>query len=146
MEPKDALRQGLRLRMAAVALRTADNTILLLRRKDEKDDRHGVWDLSTGVVRVGEAREDAAFRLLAELAGLRGVQPREVASADSTAGFSYDLTLYVADLPKGLLPWNASLDTMTLDRDELEGVLRGAPGLFSAELVWAAGTGRLFEK
>ncbi len=146
MTPKDALRQGLRFRMAAVALRIADNRVLLLRRKDEKGDRYGLWGIGTGAVRVGEAREDAAFRLLAELAGLRGVQPREVAVADAAAGFSYDLTLYVADLPKGLLPWSVSLDTMALDRDELEGVLGESPGLFSAELAWAAGTGRLFEK
>lgn len=146
MTPKDALKQGLRFRMAAVALRTADNTLLLMRRKEEKTGRYGLWDIGTGAVRVGEAREDAAFRLLAELAGIRGIQPREVARADDAAGFSYDLALFVADLPKGLMPWSMSLEMLTLDRDELEGVLRESPELFSAELAWAAGTGRLFEK
>lgn len=146
MAPKDALRQGLRFRRVAVVLRTPSDTVLLLRRKDERAERFAPWDIGTGFVRVGEAREDAAVRLLAEKAGLSGIRPRLVTVAANEVGFAYDLTLYVAELPKGLLPWREEFEGCAMDRDELEGVLKEAPELFSEELRWAAATGRLFER
>lgn len=146
MAPKDALRQGLRFRRVAVALRTPSDTVLLLRRKDERAERSAPWDISTGFVRVGEAREDAVIRLLVENTGLSGIRPRLVAVAVKEVGFVYDLALYLAELPKGLLLWGEEFEGCAMDRDELEGVLKEAPELFSGELRWAVATGRLFER
>lgn len=145
LTPQNALRQGLRFRRVAVALRTTPDSVLLMREKDDRTDRPSLWSIGTGPVRVGEAREEAAARLMAEEAGLRGVLPREVAFAGAAEGFAYDLTLFVADLPKGLLPWRKGIESLAMDRDELEGVIGGAGELFSEELRWAVRSGALFE-
>ena len=145
MAPQSALRQGLRFRKIAVVLRPAPDTVLIIRKRDERTGRPGLWNIGSGVVRVGEAREDAAARLMAEEAGLGGIRPRMVAVAGEREGFAYDLALFVADLPKGFLPWREDIEAVVMDRDELEGVIEGAEELFTPELRWAARTGGLFD-
>lgn len=144
LAPGEALRQGLRFRMIAVILRTTRNTVLLSRAKDEKPNRPVPWSMGLDFVRVGEAREDAATRMLAKGFGLGGIRPRMAAVAENSAAFAYDLTLYVADLPVGLLPGAARFEILAVDKDELEGLLKRTPGLFSEELRWAFATGKLF--
>lgn len=154
MIPGEALHQKLRFRMIAVAPRMAGGEVFLLRRGDKKsgrpnsraDVRPDIWDIATGSVRAGEARDDAAARLLRDLAGIEGVDLRQVAVADASAGFTYNLTLYVADLPRGFTPWSTAGNGAAMDRDELEGVLKALPEMFSKEVIWAAGTGLLFSR
>lgn len=145
MTPENALRQRLRFRRVAVILRAASQ-VLLVRRKDERPDRPAPWGMGSGFVRVGEACEDTVLRLMAEIAGCDGIHPHLAAVAAKDAGFAYDLELYVADAPKGPLSWQEGFEGCAMDQDELEGVLKGAPELFSHELRWAVETGRLFER
>lgn len=145
MTPENALRQGLRFRRVAVVLRSASQ-VLLMRQKEERPERAVPWGIGSGFIRVGEACEDAALRLMTEMAGCGGIRPRLAAVAAQDAGFVYDLMLYVADAPEGLLAWREDFEGCAMDQDELEGVLKGAPELFSHELRWAVATGRLFER
>lgn len=145
MPPETALRQGLRIRTVAVALRTVGNKVLLGRRRNEKLGRQGLWDVGTGFVLVGESSEDAVLRFLAQ-AGLRGMRPVVAAAeADEASGLNCRLTLFIVDLPPGLYPWSPAWEALEVDADELEGLVRDAADLLTPELIWAAGTGILFK-
>lgn len=141
MPPEAALRQKLRLWLAVVALRTVRNTIILHRREESKLGGAGLWDAYTDFVLVGEAREDAAIRLLAAYAGNGGLRMRHVADReDSPVG----LALFVADFPPGVYPAYTEGEFLETDADELRGLARDTPELFSAELLWAEACGALF--
>ena len=141
MLPEDAMRQMLRLRLAAVAARTRQNRLILQRRKDWRLGKAGLWDLYTGFVLAGEAREDAANRLLETLAIIGGLAVVHIADrTDSHAR----LALFVAALPAGVYPAHPSQELLEVDADELRGLVRDAPELFSDELVWAEKSGMLF--
>jgi len=143
MLPEDAMRQMLRLRLAAVAARTRHNRLILQRRRDWRLGKAGVWDLYTGFVLAGEAREDAAIRLLEIGAIIAGLAMAHVADrTDSHAR----LALFVTDLPAGVYPAHPAQDLLEVDADELRGLTRDAPELFSDELVWAEKSGVLFTK
>jgi len=141
MLPEDAMRQMLRLRLAAVAAKTRHNRLILQRRRDWRLGRAGVWDLYTGFVMAGEAREDAAIRLLETLAVIGGLAM--VHRADRTDSHAR-LALFVADLPTGVYPAHPAQELLEVDADELRGLAQGAPELFSDELVWAEKKGVLF--
>jgi len=141
MLPEDAMRQRLRLRLAAVAARTRQNRLILHRRRDWRLGVAGVWDLYTGFVLAGEAREDAAIRLLETLAIIGGLAIARLADrTDSHAR----LALFVAELPAGVYPAHPAQELLEVDADELHGLVRDAPELFSPELVWAEQHGALF--
>lgn len=143
MLPETALRQTLRLRVAAVALRTRQNRIVLHKRDDPRLGSPGKWDVYTGFVLVGEAREDAAQRLL-RAAGVSGASL--TGTADGASCGIGPLTLYVADLPSGLYPVHAPGELLETDADELAGLARATPELLTPELVWAAGGKSLFKE
>ncbi len=141
MRPESALRQGLRLRLAAAALRTRHNNIILRRRVDPRLEGKGLWDLYTGFVLVGEAREDAALRLLETDAGIGGLRMIHAADRDDEKG---RLSLFVADLPAGIYPVHPAQELLEADSDELRGLARDAAELLSAEALWAEASGVLF--
>ena len=141
MTPENALRQNLGLRLAAVVLRTRQNKAILRRRRDERLGSAGAWDIYTGFVLVGEAREDAAVRLLETLAVIGGLQTGHVAERE---GERNPLSLFAADLPAGVYPSHPAQALMEADADELRGLVRDAPELLTPELIWAESTGMMF--
>ena len=143
MAPETALLQNLRLRLAAVALRTRQHRIILHRRRDLRLEGTGLWDLYTGFIMVGEAREDDAIRLLEANALIGGLRMLHVADRESE---KFRLALFVADLPAGVYPAHPTQKLLEVDGDELWGLVKDAPELFSAELLWAEASGALFGK
>lgn len=144
MPPEIAIRQGLALRLTAVALCTRHNSVFLHKRRQGKTDRLGLWDMYAGHVRPGEARQDAAARVLADEGGLVGLPMTPVAQARPGKNMRAYITLYRAVLSPGLMPAHAHADMLEVDADELAGLLRDSPELLTPELIWAAGTGALF--
>ena len=142
MTPQAALRQKLSVRAVAVALRLRQNRVILRRRHDARRGVAGRWDLYAGFVMVGEAREDAALRLLLSEAGLSGLRVSPLADPEE----SWDglFTLFAVDLPAGLYPEHPVQDMMTVDADELAGLIRDVPEVLSPELVRAATVPGLF--
>jgi hypothetical protein len=141
MPPEEAMRQRLRLRLAAVAARTRQNKLIMHRRRDVRLGGAGTWDIYTGFMMLGEAREDAAIRLLETGANIGGL--RMIHVADREDGH-VSLALFVADLPAGVYPAHPARELLEADADELRGLVRDAPELFSRELVWAEQGGALF--
>lgn len=137
MPPENALRQKLPVRVVAVALRTWQNKLVLRKWRDAGAGGTGGWDLYTGFVRVGEAREDAALRLLSE-AGLNGLSVSPVSGPEEREENSRFFTLFTADLPTGLYPSHPVQEIMTVDADELEGLIRDVPEMLSPEVFRAA--------
>lgn len=138
MPPEAALRQKLPVRMVAVALRTRRKRMILRKRRDARLGFPGRWDLYTGFVMVGEAREDAALRLLSSDTGLSGLRVFPLPGHGGRGEWSPLFTLFVADLPTGLYPGHPVQEMMTVDADELAGLIRDVPELFSPELARAA--------
>ena len=141
MTPQAALRQKLSVRAVAVALRLG-NRVILRRRHDAGRGGAGRWDLYAGFVMVGEAREDAALRLLLSEAGLSGLRVSPLAGPEESGDGLF--TLFAVDLPAGLYPEHPVQDMMTVDADELAGLIRDVPELLSPELVRAAAVPGLF--
>ena len=142
MTPQAALRQKLPVRAVAVALRLRQSRLILRRRYDAGPGSAGRWDLYAGLVMVGEAREDAALRLLLTEAGLSGLRVSPLAGPEENGDGLF--TLFAVDLPAGLYPEHPVQDIMTVDADELAGLIRDVPELLSPELVRAAAVPGLF--
>lgn len=136
-----ALKQNLRLRLAAVVLRTRQNKIVLHRRSEEDLEDPGVWDLYTDFVLVGEAPRDAAIRLLNDAAQIGGLRLADIAEIEHG---NMRFTLHVADLPAGVYPAGNEGELLELDADELRGLMRDSPELFSAVLNRAVEHASLF--
>lgn len=135
----EAARLGLRRMVVGVAVRLADDR-LLVRRRPGGAGRETFLDLS-GVahLRPGEASEDAALRSL----GRSVADPlslRRVASF-VLAAHNLRVTLFVAG-PQRVPEEMAG--TLAVDRDELEGIARAAPELLSPALLWSVRSGRLW--
>lgn len=165
MAPEAALKQGLPCRLVAVALNRRANRLLLHKGRDARLGHSGCWDLHTGFVMVGEAREDAALRLLAQ-AGLSGlpVKPLPVDGYEESSRFHR--TFFSAELPPGLYPRPLhaepasalsgkneggsaspaaeSSEVLELDMDEFFGLTARAPELFTPEVLCLARSGALF--
>jgi isopentenyl-diphosphate delta-isomerase len=135
-----ALRQKLYRRVACVALYGKGKILYLHKRAGQAPD--GRWDFCSGPVLAGEAREDAARRLILEHTGLADQAPAEIMRRPADRELPAHLTLFAARLPRGVIP--DSRETMIVDADELEGLLAHSPEIFSPALIWAAETGRLF--
>ena len=142
MTPQAAMRQKLPVRAVAVALRLRQNRLILRRRQDAGRGASGRWDLYAGFVMVGEAREDAALRLLLSEAGLSGLRVSPLGGPEKDGNGLF--TLFAVDLPAGLYPEHPDQDMMTVDADELAGLIRDVPELLSPELVRAAAVPGLF--
>ena len=138
MPPEIALRQKLPVRVVAVALRTRWNRLILRKRRDARLGFQGRWDLYAGFVLVGEAREDAALRLLLSDAGLHGLKLSPLPSREAGEEGASFFALFAADMPAGLFPAHPAHEVMTVDADELAGLIRDVPELLSPELVRAA--------
>lgn len=145
MPPEVALRQKLPVRMVAVVLRTRRKRLILRKRRDARLGFTGRWDLYTGLVMVGEAREDAALRLLLCDTGLSGLRVLPLPGRGGQGGFSPLFSLFAADLPTGLFPAHSVQEMMTADADELTGLIRDVPELFTPELAGAAAGWDLFD-
>ena len=135
LPPKEALRQRLAVRMVAVALRTRQNKLILRKRCDASLGFAGRWDIYTGFVLVGEARKDAALRLLSSDAGLAGATKLFLAESNEPQSAPHPLTLFIVDLPAGLYPNLPAQDMLLVDADELDGLIRDMPELLSPELL-----------
>jgi hypothetical protein len=144
MLPEEALRQGLAVRTVAVALRERHNRLIVHKRRELALGFMDSWDIYTGFVLVGEARKDAALRLLASVAGLSGLSVTPVSACGGHTRASGLFALFTADLPTGLHPGHAADDMMPVDADELAGLIRDVPELLSPELVKAASMPGLF--
>ena len=138
MPPETALRQKLALRIVAVALRTRGDRLILHKRRELRLPSLGKWDLYTGFVRVGEAREDAALRLLLSGARVSGIRLSPLPKGENRIIGSHLLTVFTADLPAGLYPQHPDQELLTVDADELAGLMRDVPELLSPELSYAA--------
>lgn len=138
--PATALRQKLALRIVAVALRSRDNRLILHKRCESGLGAPGKWDFYTGFVRVGEAREDAALRLLLSGAGLSGLRLSLLPEDENRKIGSHLFTLFTVDLPAGLYPQHPDQELLMVDADELTGLMRDVPELLSPELIYAAAT------
>lgn len=102
----------------------------------------GVWSPHVGFVRVGEAQEDSAERLLLEEAALSGLEARLLIREDDGPGGNR--ALFVAELPAGLYPLHPAGEFLEVDADELAGLVRDAADLLAPETRWAAGVPGLF--
>lgn len=166
LPPELVLRQGLFFRMVIVTLRTRGNKVLLHKRAAGPLGFCGCWDGYTGFVRAGESRWDAAIRLLPSVPGMRGFslsrvqavaerhepvlaqnrrrkQPRRSPEKFAMA----HLSLFMADFPAAFSPAQTAEEGHTfleVDKDELHGLIREVPELFTREAAWAAQTGMLF--
>lgn len=139
------LRQRLFFRMAAVAPLYADGSLLLLRRSVPLPEHQGKWDLLCCPVFAGESREDAALRILCERLpqGAHAAVPAALTVRRADGEFHAHITLFAAILPDWIHPGG---DALRADADELEGLARDTPELFTPELLWATETGALFSK
>lgn len=121
---------GLPFRVAGVALRDTKGRVLVRR------NAFGRWDLSvTGIVRAGEAPEDAALREAAAALGLRGIRPVRV--AERLPGGEARKRRLILFLAGPATPVTAP-DGMFLDAVELDGLIACFPELIASDLQWAA--------
>ena len=140
------LRQGLYCRVVLLALLDNQGKLLLQRRPPGRLPNAGQWDIYSTPVMAGEGLEDAAYRLLHTEAGIvTDLKLHCKLEGQTVAEQAFHVTLFSARLPKGyayLL--SQQPNTLLLDRDELEGLLGGEPGLFTGALAWAHENGLLF--
>ncbi|MDR1359483.1 MAG: NUDIX domain-containing protein [Deltaproteobacteria bacterium] len=141
MQPDAAMRQKLYRRMVCVAL-YGKGRLYVHKSAGQSADEPGRWDFCSGQVLAGEAREDAARRLILARTGLADPALTEILRRTADSGLPAHLVVFAARLPRGVLP--DSRESMAVDADELEGLVAHSPEMFTPALIWAAGTGRLF--
>ena len=145
---EEADRLGLIRRVVGVVLRDPEGRCYIQRRAAQLPLFPGLWGLSAaGHVRVGEAREDAAARLLAEEAGVHDAQLAPLAVIGPDQGHSrYHLSLFWAGpAPFSPVPHpDRASEGLWVDRHELEGIATHFPDLLTPELLWAVLAKRLF--
>lgn len=166
LPPELVLRQGLFFRMVTVVLRTRDNKVLLRKRTAGPLGFCGCWDGYTDFVRVGESRMDAAVRLLPHPLGLRSFSLSRVQAVTERHEPVFaqkrrrehprkspeklamaHLSLFTTNFPVAFSPARTAGEGhafLEVDKDELHGLIREVPELFTRELVWATRTGMLF--
>lgn len=141
-------RLGLIRRVVGVSLLDASGRWYLQRRAASLPLFPGLWGLSAvGHVREGEAREDAALRVLAEEAGIHEAQVRVLAVVGPEQGHGrFHLTLFQAGpAPFAPIPHpDRASEGLWVDRHELEGLATHFAELLTPELLWAVLSGHLF--
>lgn len=146
MPGAEVRRRSLAHRVALVILRDRQGRVLVAR--GGTDDISGLWRVSAaGQVRAGEAREDAARRLLAAHLGITAVPCvlRTSLDASPATGFR-QVSLFTAG-PVAEVPAPAPeriAEVMFLDRDELTGLAEHFPEMLSSDLLWAVRGGYIF--
>jgi ADP-ribose pyrophosphatase YjhB (NUDIX family) len=138
MPVETARRKALGIRICALALRSREGRLILRKKARVGAARRGLWDIYSCHLRVGEAREDAVLRLLAEEGGLAGLKAEKVADVSEGTNGAH-ISFFTADLPPGLYPAHAPGEVLEVDRDELDGLVENTPELLSGELICAAG-------
>ena len=144
-----ALRRKLPRRIVLVCLYDRHGKIFLQRRSTALARHPGLWDISvTGDVMAGESLEGAALRELRQRLGIAGARIRSVASLPYTdsEGASLSATFFRAG-PCGTRPVpdpEMVCDGMTVDADELSGLVRHQQDLLTPELIWAVRSGWIF--
>jgi hypothetical protein len=164
MAPEKARQLGLFHRRAVLALRGPEGRVFLHRGRDPRLGQAALWDLYTSFVMVGEAGEDAVLRLLRAV-GLPDLTPRLRLRAAPDAESRAHRVLFTAEAPRGLrplplprpgiqarplrrggaAPQPEAGELLEVDAEELAGLTRSAPELFSPEALWAEGAGALFD-
>ena len=141
-------RLGLIRRVVGVSLTDPAGRCYLQRRAATLPLFPGRWGLSAvGHVRAGEAREDAALRVLTEEAGVHEAQLRVLAVVGPEQGHGrFHLTLFQAGpAPFAPIPHpDRASEGLWVDVNELEGLATHFAELLTPELLWAARSGRLF--
>lgn len=158
LSPESALRQKMLYRLVSVALRRRSGRLVLHKRNDARLGNAGLWDFHTGFVLVGEAREDAALRLL-HWAGLDGFAAQVLAARLPDESTRANTVYFTAEVPDGLYPLplvppeeearslsgaGTEMDRiMEVDVDEFDGLTSASPELFTPEVVWMSRAGLL---
>ena len=137
-------RQRLFCRMVVVSLRNSLGQIFLLRRplrQGKSPHRRGLF---TSPVQVNEAAVEAATRLVALHTGIAPARP-VFSGVFSVPAWPAHNMLFEATLPGRIVPVSKKAgDCMAVDREELEGLIRGMPELAAPELLAAHAAGLLF--
>ncbi len=146
MPGAEVRRASLPHRVVLALLRDMRGRVLVARGGADGDS--GLWRVSAaGQVRAGEAREDAARRLLAAHLGISGMQLAACAALAASAATGFrQVSLFVAG-PAAEVPVPAPDligEIMFLDRDELTGLAEHFPEMLSSDLLWAVRGGYVF--
>ena len=143
MTPESIHRQKLFYRMVSVGLFSRRRTLLLYKRNESLPGFQGCWDLFSGAVLVGEAREDAALRLTTAKTGIEELALRERARRRPDDIMPVHLTLFTGTYGKGVDRTVAGSGFLEVDKDELDGLIRDIPELLTPSLLWAHSSGNL---
>lgn len=148
MPRRDALKQGLPLKVVLIVLRDKLGRIYIHQRSSKKGSYGGSWGPSAaGYVKAGESFKDAALRELAEELGVTSVQLRRAAEVkpEPSTGMSY-VVLFLSSPANVLIRPDPEeiAGGMFVDRDELEALLRDLPELVTPALKWASRACDLF--
>lgn len=158
MPKAEVLTQGLAHRIVLVALRQQGGRILVTQRTQDTgsdSESAAVWGLSASTrVRAGEARMDAALRVLHHDIGVHDAQllPGAGKAPRIPALKPFDrlhLSLFIAETPASnplFAEPEKNAGVMFLDKDELQGMAQHFPEILSDGLLWAITSGALFNK
>ncbi|MDR2050793.1 MAG: NUDIX domain-containing protein [Deltaproteobacteria bacterium] len=147
MPGKAVLQQKLPHRAVLVLLRDPDKKILIRRYPRSGKSRASLWNVSAIVLpRVGEAREEAALRVLREEFGMDGPALFPAGEKRACPETRWKHLFLFLSRPAGLSlnPRPPTAGTMLTDENELKEMLLAAPQSLAPELHWAAGIRNLF--
>lgn len=148
MPRASALAQNLPHQVVLVVLRDRDGHIYIHRRLSGKKSYAGLWNVSAaGLVKAGEALEDAALRELDEELGISGLALMHVATLAPAPKTDWgQINLFISSPSNVLVKPNPDeiSEGIFVDEDELSGLLRDMPDNISPALKWAAGLENLF--
>jgi len=133
-------------RTVLVCLRDRRGRIFLQRRALHLPVHPGLWDMAvSGDVLAGESYAGAALRELEQRLGLKGLKitPRASLPYTDSNGASLSAMFFMAGpVSSALTPDPASIcDSMYVDLDELNGLIRYQHDMLTPELIWAVRSG-----
>lgn len=148
MPREAALAQRLPYQMVLVVIRNREEQVYIHRRSDKKKSYGGLWSVSaSGLVKAGEAVEDAAVRELSEELGVTGLPINLVATALPAPETDWaQVNLFVSSPANTIInpdPEEISAG-MFVDEDELGAILRDMPEMTTPALKWAYSATNLF--
>lgn len=144
-----ALAQRLSHQAVLAVARNREGQIYLHRRSERKKSYPGLWSVSaSGLVKAGEALEEAALRKLDEEIGVSGLSLTHVTTAAPSAATGWGRISLFLSSPANILinpdPEDISVG-MFVDEDELAALMRDMPEMLTPALKWAAGVTDLFK-
>lgn len=143
----EAGRLGLCCRAVGVILCDAQKRVCIRRQGDERSGQR-LWNLTAVThVRFGEAREDAARRVLETGMGIReaSLTPFATLAPDDT-GEPLHVTLFLARSISGVVDPGRMGEYLFLDEDELNGLVEHMPELLTPTLLWTIRSGKLWKR